>query len=185
MRPLLLVLCAWLVLSPAFARAQEAHRPTQVITMVVIQAGLGAQTAEAVRTQLAQRFSVRVVTLQELSATDTLPDVLLTLALDARGTLSAMYWNRSGTLDVFSAPAPDKPEAVQVAATTLASTVLQKHIAGLRAAKQSATSAAANERDPREAAAEVQALDPSVVYAALARLSPIRPRTLGLKLEDF
>lgn len=185
MRLLLVVLSAWLLIAPTYASAQSSTRAAQVVTVVVVQSGLGAQSAEAVRLQLAQRFTVRVVTLQELSATDARPDALLTLTLDARGTLSAMYWNRSGTVDVLSAPSPDKQEALQVAATTLASAVLQRHVADLRAAKQSATDTPAAELDEDDTVANVRALDPRAVYAALTRLGQMRPRTLGLKLEDF
>jgi hypothetical protein len=180
MRPVHLLLGMCVVLSPALTSAQGTDRPT----VVIVQAGLGPQTAEAVRAELAQRFSLRVVTLREVTTNVAQPDALLTLALDTHGTLSAMYWTRTGALEVLSAPAPEKPDALQVAATTLAAAVLQKHLAYLRATERSDRDLPDAQRSADDTATEEQ-LDRAAVYAALTRLGQPRHRTLGLKLEDF
>jgi hypothetical protein len=175
MRVLLLGASLWLLASAALANDKG-----QLPVLVVIQSGLGGTNGDALRAQLAQRFKLEVLALRNSEIGQTQPRALLTLAVDDRGTLNAIYWDESGTMDVFSAPAPKDAAALQAAAATLATAIVQRHIAAIRMPR----------RAPQ---AEVDELTgygygpthARAFYAAIARFGSVGRLGIDLKIEDF
>lgn len=173
MRVRLLGALLWLFASGALADDSKA-RPV----LVVIQSGLGGNNGDAVRAELAERFNLEVLALRSPDLSDARPRALLTLAVDERGTLNAIYWDESGMIDVFSAPAPKEEAALQAAAATLATAIVQRHIAALRTPQKKQLV----EPD------ELTAYGPTharAFYAAIARFGSVGRLGIDLKIEDF
>ncbi|MGD8860051.1 MAG: hypothetical protein PVI30_08555 [Myxococcales bacterium] len=150
-----------MTLAPAAeVRAQKAREPV----VVLVQAGLTTADADGLREQLERTFGLAVVTPALDDLAKEMPNAMLAVTLDERGALHAVYWDEAGTYDVLDTPAPQAKQQHRVAATTLASALLRRHIEVLRAP---AAPVPANLLDRR---AE------RVVRAALLRvLQPQRP----------
>jgi hypothetical protein len=155
------------------ARAQATARPL----IVIVQSGLGDDGGETLRAALSQSFGVDVVAVSQSSAVLPRPRAMLTLAVDERGMLNAIYWDESSAFDVLSAPAPKPGAARQTAALTLASALVQRHLDTLR--------------DEPYAARDLDANDDELIrLQAWSALSQLRRHTVGrlavaLRVEDF
>jgi hypothetical protein len=173
MRVWILGASLWLLASSALANDSKG-RPV----LVVIQSGLGGTNGDALRAELAERFKLEVLALRSSEISETRPRALLTLSVDERSTLNAIYWDESGTMDVFSAPAPKDAAALQAAAATLAIAIVQRHIAAIRAPRGL----------PHAEADELTAYGPTharAFYAAIARFGSVGRLGIDLKIEDF
>jgi hypothetical protein len=146
--------------------------------LVVIQSGLGGTNGDAVRAELAERFKLEVLALRSPDLGDARPSALLTLAIDERGMLNAIYWDESGIIDVFSAPAPKDPAALQAAAATLATAIVQRHIAALRTPGKT-------ERIEPDELTGYGPTHARAFYAAIARFGSVGRLGIDLKIEDF
>ena len=166
----------------AIRNRNKSARQRDECVLVVIQAGLGVRSSEAVRESLAKRFSLRVVTMRDITTRDERPHVLLTLARDRRGSLSASLWLPNGRVEVFSAQAPRQPEALLVAAVTLATSVVDRFI-------REVNNSSICEDDDRDDDAALAALErvfgARTLYRALRRLGMVQLRTGELLIEDF
>src|SRR5690348_3173121 len=91
------------------AHAQAANRaaptPGPMVAMppggigrplvVVLQSGLGASSGDALRAELARRFDLDVTTVRNANLANVPPRAMLTIAVDERGELNAIYWDNA------------------------------------------------------------------------------------------
>jgi hypothetical protein len=146
--------------------------------VVVLQSGLGAASGDALRAELARRFELDVTTVRDGNLADTPPRAMLTLAIDERGELNAIYWDDAGGFEVFSAPAPKDQAALSTAAMTLATALVQRHLDTLR----SDTRGLANrELTPKD----LELMQRAALYSMLVRRGSIGRLAVQLRAEDF
>jgi hypothetical protein len=160
-----------LVASPP---AGASNRPL----VVVLQSGLGASGGDALRAELTRRFELDVTTVRDGNLSSTPPRAMLTLAVDERGELNAIYWDDAGGFEVFSAPAPKDAAALNTAAMTLATALVQRHIETLR---QGGNALASRELSPKD----LELMQRAALYSMLVRRGSIGRLAVQLRAEDF
>lgn len=145
--------------------------------VVVIQSGLGSAGGDELRAELAQRFALEVATVRNADLSHSPPQAMLTLAIDEHGELMAIYWDDSGSFDVFSAPAPKDTAALNTAALTLATALVQRHLDSLRGGGV----AAARKLSPED----VALMQRAALYSMLVRRGSVGRLAVQLRPEDF
>jgi hypothetical protein len=146
--------------------------------VVVLQSGLGTASGDALRAELARRFELDVTTVRDGNLANAPPRAMLTLAIDERGELNAIYWDDAGGFEVFSAPAPKDQAALSTAALTLATALVQRHLDTLR----SDTRGMANrELTPKD----LELMQRAALYSMLVRRGSIGRLAVQLRAEDF
>ena len=175
------------------AHAQAANRaaptPGPMVAMppggigrplvVVLQSGLGASSGDALRAELARRFDLDVTTVRNANLANVPPRAMLTIAVDERGELNAIYWDNAGGFEVFSAPAPKDVNALNTAALTLATALVQRHLDTLRS--EGNALARANELTPKD----IELMQRAALYSMLVRRGSIGRLAVQLRAEDF
>lgn len=146
--------------------------------VVVLQSGLGTAGGDALRAELARRFELDVTTVRDGNLANTPPRAMLTLAVDERGELNAIYWDNSGGFEVFSAPAPKDPAALATAAMTLATALVQRHLDTLRGG---GNALAGRELSPKD----LELMQRAALYSMLVRRGSIGRLAVQLRAEDF
>jgi hypothetical protein len=168
-----LIACVTWSTEAAPAQAQASAQPV----LVVIQAGIGAAEGQALRAELAKRFELTVTTVRSLELAQNSPQAMLVIAVDERGALNAIYWDRAGGFDTLSAPTPTGREGTRAAAIALACALVQRHLDALRA------------REPARAGSSDAQVDQLAVahalYGALRRSASVGRLSIVLNLEDF
>jgi hypothetical protein len=165
----------------AAAQAMVAAPPGATIPavrplVVVIQSGLGTAGGDELRNALAQRFALEVATVRNADLKNQPPQAMLTLAIDEQGELNAIYWDDTGSFDVFSAPAPKDAAALNTAALTLATALVQRHVDTLRGGGQTARKLSPQDVDLMQRAA---------LYSMLVRRGSVGRLAVQLRPEDF
>ena len=145
--------------------------------IVVLQSGLGTSGGDALRAELARRFELDVTTVRNTNLVNVPPRAMLTLAVDERGELNAIYWDNAGGFDVFSAPAPKDVTALNTVALTLASALIQRHLDTLR----NDGTALARELTPKD----IELMQRAALYSMLVRRGSIGRLAVQLRAEDF
>ena len=145
--------------------------------IVVLQSGLGANGGDALRAELERRFELDVTTVRNANLASAPPRAMLTLAIDERGELNAIYWDDAGGFEVFSAPAPKDAAALNTAALTLATALVQRHLDTLR----TGSNAVARELSPKD----IELMQRAALYSMLVRRGSIGRLAVQLRAEDF
>ena len=149
--------------------------------IVVLQSGLGANGGDALRAELARRFELDVTTVRNANLASAPPRAMLTLAIDERGELNAIYWDDAGGFEVFSAPAPKDAAALNTAALTLATALVQRHLDTLR----TGSNAVARELSRDLSPTDIELMQRAALYSMLVRRGSIGRLAVQLRAEDF
>jgi hypothetical protein len=175
---LALFCCAAFAVAPVNAQVT----PAAPVVVVVDPAG-GLPSADQLSALLAQELSLRFVSLREVAPGAAQPQAMITVSVDREHLINVVYWDRAGRFDVLSAPVKSNVAHVDAVALTLASALLQRHLAELR---QGVVADAAPAASRNAAASQLDAASASrFLYDALGRLGLLRRRTIELSIDEF
>jgi hypothetical protein len=177
MRPSTCALVGWLLLAagrPSSVAAESAAMGESLVVLVM-ESGGGVRAGNELRAVLNSESQIRVLSAAEATRSHAKPAAVLTVASDATRMVSVMYWDSAGNTDGLSAPAPSGLGQIDVVARALASALLDRHRAELKAETL--------ESAPRVVDSMRQS---KAFYAMLGRMSRMSSRTnVRLMLEDF